>query len=224
MEAIHLDSKNVLILALTGTVLSGAWLAYKLKLFKSFSAINDEKKILLPSFLFLFSPFLFPFIFSHFMLPQSPGIYIILSAVVSGIMLLASNFINNNFQLEKDEKQRIWQEKSEQQKWYREKIYDCYRTSIQISTKILQEYLDIKVNEKVNNAVPEDKRMNLEKLILEFSSEFAIIISGYPNKNSEEFKEKIAKINESLHKEPWIVRNMITNIMEEDSRIKNINK
>jgi hypothetical protein len=224
MQTINPDSENILILALTGTVLSGTWLAYKLKLFKAFSTINDEKRILLPSFLFLFSPFLFPFIFSHYMLPESPGIYIVLSAVVSGIMLLTSNFINNKFQLEREAQQRIWQEKSEQQKWYREKNYDCYRTSIQLSTKILQEYLDIKVNEKVKNIVTEDKRMNFNKLILEFSSEFAIIIAGHPNKNSKEFKEKIDKINTSLDKEPWIVRNIITDIMEQDSRIKNINE
>ena len=224
MEAINPDSKNVLILALTGTVLSGAWLAYKLKLLKSFSAINDEKKILLPSFLFLFSPFLFPFIFNHYMLPQSPGIYIILSAIVSGIMLLTSNSINNKFQLKREEDQRIWQEKSEQQKWYREKIYDCYKTSIQLSTKILQEYSDIKLNEKVNNTVTADQRMNLTKLTLEFSSEFAMIISGYPNKESQEFKQKIAKIHKSLNEEPWILQNIITDVMEQDSRIKNINE
>jgi hypothetical protein len=224
MEAINIDSKNILILALTGSVLSGTWLAYKLKLFKFFSSINDDKKILLPSFLFLLSPFLLPFIFSHYMLPQSPGVYIILSAVVSGIILLISNYINNNFQLQREEQQRIWQEKSEQQKWYREKIYDSYRTSAQLVPRILQEYSDIKINQKLNSIVSEDKHMNLLKLTSEFSCEFALVIGGHPDKDSTEFKEKIAKIHKSLNEEPWNLLPMITEMMEHDSRIKNINK
>jgi hypothetical protein len=235
METINPESQNILVWALTGSVLSGTWLAYKLNLFKFLTIINinDEKKILLPSFLFLFSPFLVPFIFSHYMLSQSPnmlsqssapGSYVILSALVSGIILLTSNFINNKFQLEREEQQRIWQEKSDQQKWYREKIYDCYRTAAQLVPQILKEYSDIKINQKLNNIVSEDKHMSLLKLTSEFSCEFALLIAGHPDKNSIEFKEKTAKIHKSLNEEPWKLLPLITEMMEEDSRIKNINK
>src|SRR4028118_37885 len=220
MEPLNYESENILILALTGSILSGAWLAYKLKLFKFFIAINDERKILLPSFLFLLSPFLLPFIFTHNMLPQSPGIYIVLSAIVSGIMLITSNFINNNFQLEREKQQGIQQQENEHQKWYREKIYDSYRTSIQILTKIMQGRHEM----ETKSIFTEDEHINLEKLYLEFNSEFEIIIAGYPDKKSEEFKEKIANINEYMQKKPLIARIIITEMMEHDSRIKRVNK
>lgn len=220
MQTINPESKNILILALTGSILSGAWLAYKLKLFNCFSTINDEKKILVPSFLFLFSPFILPFIFSRYMFPQSPGIYIILSAIVSGIMLLTSNFINNKFQLKREEQQRIWQEKSEQQKWFREKIYDSYKISIQVLTKIIQERHEIDFGNMRN----QDKFINLNKLYLEFNSEFEIIMIDYPDKDSEEFKERYELMRKYMQENPSIARIYFTGIMKHDSRIKSMNK
>ncbi len=220
MEAINIGSENILILALSGSILSGAWLAYKLKLFRLFPTINDEKKILLPSFLFLFSPFLLPFIFSHYMLPQSPGIYIILSALVSGIILLTSNFINNKFQLEREEQQRTWQEKNKGETWYREKIYDSYKISIQTLTKMIQEDVEILILDNTNNVVTPDKGINRANLRWEFDAEFNIIKSGYPHKNYEEFKEKISRIEENLDKKPIVVRVIVLQLMEQDTRIK----
>jgi len=220
METINTGSENILILALTGSVLSGAWLAYKLKLFRLFPTINDEKKILLPSFLFLFSPFLLPFIFNHYMLPQSPGIYIILSALVSGIMLLTSNFLNNKFQLEREEQQRIWQEKNKRETWYREKIYDSYKISIQILTKMIQEDFTITILDNTNDIVSPDRRINRVNLRWEFDAEFSIIESGYPYKNYEKFKEKISEIEENLDKEPILTRVLVLQLMEQDTRIK----
>lgn len=221
MEIINSDSKNILILALTGSVLSGTWLVYRLKLFKFFTTINDEKKILLPSFLFLFSPFLLPFIFNHKnMLPQSPGIYIVLSAIVSGIMLITSNFINNKFQLEREKQQGIQQQESDHQKWYREKIYDSYRTSIQLLTKIVQG----RHERDTKSIFTEDEHINLEKLYFEFNSEFEIVIAGYPDKDSEEFKEKMANIRKYMQAKPLIARIIITEMMNHDSRIKNVSK
>ncbi len=220
MEPINYESENILILALTGSILSGAWLGYKLKLFKSFSTINDEKNILLPSFLFLVSPFLLPFVFTHNMLPQSPGIYIVLSAIVSGIMLITSNFINNNFQLEREKQQGIRQQENEHQKWYREKIYDSYKTSIRVLTKIVQERHEI----DTTGYSTQDKYINVEKLYHEFNSEFEMIMAGYPNKDSEEFKEKMANIRKYMQEKPLIARIIITEMMEHDSRIKNISE
>ena len=220
MQTINPESKNILILALSGSILSGTWLAHKLKLFNFFSTINDENKILLPSFLFLFSPFILPFIFSHYMFSQSPGIYIILSAIVSGIMLLTSNFINNKFQLEREEKQRLWQEKSEQQKWFREKIYDSYKTSIQLLTQIIQEQHEI----EFGNMRDQDKFINLNKLYLEFNSEFEIIMIDYPDKHSEEFKKIYELMRQHMQKKPSIARIYFTEIMKHDSRIKSMNK
>jgi len=220
METINTGSENILILALTGSVLSGAWLAYKLKLFRLLPTINDEKKILLPSFLFLFSPFLLPFIFNHYMLPQSPGIYIILSALVSGIMLLTSNFLNNKFQLEREEQQRIWQEKNKRETWYREKIYDSYKISVQILTKMIQEDFTITILDNTNDIVSPDRRINRVNLRWEFDAEFSIIESGYPYKNYEKFKEKISEIEENLDKEPILTRVLVLQLMEQDTRIK----
>ncbi len=57
------------------------------------------------------------------MLSQSPGIYIILVAVVSSSLLIINNFwitsINNNFQLEREKQQDLRQQESERQKWFR---------------------------------------------------------------------------------------------------------
>jgi hypothetical protein len=166
------------------------------------------------------------------MLSQSPGIYILLSSVISGILLLSSNYINNKFQLEREEKQRIWQEKSDQQKWYREKIYDCYIRAIQSLTKIIKEDFEIEIY--INNCSPEyfemdqdvfleSKRTNIGNLTWEFYADLNIIEAGYPDKDSKEFKEFNEKLNECLKKTPISVGVMITQLMENDSRIK-INK
>jgi hypothetical protein len=170
---------------------------------------------------------------------QSPSYYIILSgvvaAVISGFFSLWMNSIKDKSQLEREEKQHIrqlereeqqhiWQQKSDQQKWYREKIYDCYRTAAQLAPQIVQEYSDICLIKKAGKIVSEDKTMNLLKLTLEFSCEFGLLIAGHPDKNLTEFKEKIAKINKSLNEEPWNLLPMISEMMEHDPRIKNINK
>jgi hypothetical protein len=225
MEAINLDSENILILALTGSVLFGAWLAYKLKLF---STINDEKKILLPSFLFLLSPFLLPFIFSHNMLSESTGInYLLsgtLSSVITGVFLIINtqrmSSVNNNLQLEREEQQRIWQEKNNRETWYREKIYDSYKISIQTLTRMIQEDFTIAVLDNTNDTVTADKRINLVNLKWKFDAEFSIIKSAYPYKDYEEFKEKISMIEEHLDKTPIITRVIVLQLMEKDTRIK----
>jgi hypothetical protein len=154
------------------------------------------------------------------MLPQSPGIYIILSALVSGIMLLTSNFLNNKFQLEREEQQRIWQEKNKRETWYREKIYDSYKISIQILTKMIQEDFTITILDNTNDIVSPDRRINRVNLRWEFDAEFSIIESGYPYKNYEKFKEKISEIEENLDKEPILTRVLVLQLMEQDTRIK----
>ena len=158
------------------------------------------------------------------MLSQSPGIYIILAAVVSGVLLIINNLlvtsINNNFQLEREKQQGIRQQESERQKWYREKIYDSYRTSIQVLTKIVQGRHEMDTKSRFT----EDEHINLEKLYFEFNSEFEIIIAGYPGKDSEEFKEKMANIKKYMQEKPLIARVIITEMMEHDSRIKGVNE
>jgi hypothetical protein len=168
----------------------------------------------------------------------------ILSSVISGIMLLTNNYFNNKFQLKREEQQRIWQveqeqqqriwqEKSEQQKWYREKIYDCYRRANEILTKIIQEDFEIEVYQNNNFALSEvyyennqldptleNKRTKLGNLTWEFYTELNLIEAGYPEKNSNEFKEKINRINECLKKVPISVGPIIAELMENDSRIK----
>jgi hypothetical protein len=239
MEQINPDSENILILAVTGSVLSGIWLAYKLNLFKVISTI-DEKKILLPSFLFLISPFLFPFIFkiifNNNMLSQPTAINGgILGAVIAGIFLMINTqwmtSVNNKLQLEREEQQRtwqlerekqqrIWQEESDNKRWDREKIYDSYKTSIQVLTKIMQKQYELQTTYDVD----QDESINLEKLYFEFNSEFEIIRAGYADKDSEEFKEKMANIKKDLQVKPLLALTIITEMMENDSRIKVINK
>ena len=166
------------------------------------------------------------------MLSQSPGIYIILAAVVSGTLLIINNLlvtsIINNFQLEREKQQGIRQQESERQKWYREKIYDSYKTSFQVLVKIQQEELD-SVN-KLNDIFTKNTHIsNINKLILEFNIEFTMIIANHPDKNSEEFIDKLTKIDKSLRaatidksleEDSSKVRLIMIEIMENDSRIK----
>jgi uncharacterized membrane protein YhiD involved in acid resistance len=160
-----------------------------------------------------------------------------LAAIISGFILLVNNLVNNHlnnksqsereekqriWQLEREEQQRIWQEESEQKKWYREKVYDSYRASIQVLTKIIQ----MEIEMKKSSTIPEDKYTILSNLRIEFGSEFSIVITGHPDKESKEFIESINKIFEETFEKynPWIARDIINEIMENDSRIKNINK
>jgi hypothetical protein len=167
---------------------------------------------------------------------SQPVINVIIGALLSGILLIINSWWmswnNNKFQLEREEKQRawqlereeqerIWQEKNDQKKWYREKIYDSYRASIQVLTKIIQMETEI-----INTTLTEDKQLTLSNLHIEFGSEFSIVIAGHPDKNSTEFKENRSKIfDETFEKHrPWNAREIISKIMENDSRIKNINE
>jgi hypothetical protein len=177
-----------------------------------------------------------------------------LAAIISGFILLVNNLVNNHlnnksqskreekqhtrqlereeiqrsWQLEREKIQRSWQEKSEQQKWYREKIYDSYRASIKVLTKIIQikiEIRDISIVTGDNNTAIENKNATLSNLRIEFTSEFSIVIAGHPDKESEEFKKTTDKIyKETFGETPWLAGNIITKIMENDSRIKNINE
>jgi hypothetical protein len=157
------------------------------------------------------------------MLSQSPGIYIILAAVVSGTLLIINNLwltsINNKFQLEREKQQSIRQEESERQKWYREKIYDSYRSSI----KLLREMMQIQYEIEQNHMVSEAKGIEFHKLALELMSEFDIIIHSYPAQDFKEFEEKITEFTEHLETNTLRARSILNKIMENDSRIKNIN-
>jgi hypothetical protein len=162
------------------------------------------------------------------MLSQSPGIYILLGAVlgsiISGSLLIINTSVNNKFQLKREKEQHIWQEKSEQQKWYREKIYDSYKKLIQILTKIQQVKFQIE-KLKEDNFLPSQSRFTeLNNLYLEFNSEYSIIIAGHPDKDSEELYQKRGTIELSLKEQPLSVQNIITEIMIDDPRIKDINK
>ena len=158
------------------------------------------------------------------MLSQSPGIYIICAALISGFLTLASSLlitlISNRYQLEREKQQGLRQQESDRQKWYREKIYDSYQTSIQVLTKIIQQH---NTNKK-KAMMGVDHWIELENLYFEFQSVFQIIIAGYPEKDSEDFKEELNKINESLQEMPLLARYIVTSMMERDSRIKGLDK
>jgi sensor domain CHASE-containing protein len=155
---------------------------------------------------------------------SQPGLPIVLAAIISsilsGTLLIVSNIINNKFQLEREKQQGIRQQENDQKKWYREKIYDSYKTSIQVLTKIVQGRHEM----DAKNHATQDQYISLEKLYLEFNCEFEMIMAGYPDKNSEEFKEKMANIRKYIQEKPLFARIIITEMMEHDSRIKDINK
>jgi sensor domain CHASE-containing protein len=155
---------------------------------------------------------------------SQPGLPIVLAAIISsilsGTLLIINNIINNKFQLEREKQQGIRQQENDQKKWYREKIYDSYKTSIQVLTKILQERHEM----DTRNYASQDEYISLENLYFEFNSEFEMIIAGYPDKDSEEFKEKMAKIRKYMQEKPLIARSIITEMMQHDSRIKNISE
>jgi lipopolysaccharide export LptBFGC system permease protein LptF len=174
------------------------------------------------------------------MLPESPVNNVLLGALLSGILLIINNqltsWVNNKsqlereekqriWQLEREEKQRIWQEESNRKKWYREEIYDSYKTSIQILTKIIYIKYEMFTNRYADTATANQRENNLFKLYFEFTSEFYMITANHPDKDTEEFKEKITRINEeTMEKEPLMARVILIKIMEQDPRIKDINK
>lgn len=169
------------------------------------------------------------------MLSPSTGINFLLSgvlaAVISGIILTINNFwvssINNKFQLEREKQQRIWQEESDQKKWYREKIYDCYRRAIQVLTQMVQENAEISFYDDMDNSesITLNKRIGLAKLSWEFFAELAIIKAGYPDKDSKEFKDEINKIEVYINNNEFITAQVIiTEMIEHDSRITNVSK
>jgi hypothetical protein len=163
------------------------------------------------------------------MVSQSPGIYILLAAVLSSVSLLINNWINHKFQLERENQQRIWQQESEKQKWYREKIYESYRNSIHILTKIIQAKFPAKLRSEYDDSYNEDYDLELtvllKNLYFEFTSEFSIILVGHPYKDSKELNEIIGEIlDESMEKNPFMARVVMTRMMESDPRIKDVNK
>jgi hypothetical protein len=150
----------------------------------------------------------------------------VISSIISGVIVTFNNYrmtsVNNKFQLEREKKQHIWQEERENRRWYQEKTYDSYKKLIRALTNIIQLQTEIKDNEDVTK----DEYSNFRNLYVEFRSEFTMIMINHPNKNSKEFKEKKVEIfNEALDldKDPELALEMITQIMENDSRINIVN-
>jgi hypothetical protein len=171
---------------------------------------------------------------------QSPNIYVLLSGILAALIAGIFSVWNNERQriwqlereqeqhirqLEREQQQRIWQEESNRKKWYREEIYDSYKRSIQILTKIIYIKYEMFTNRYADTATANQRENNLFKLYFEFTSEFYMITANHPDKDTEEFKEKITRINEeTMEKEPLMARVILIKIMEQDPRIKDINK
>jgi len=154
--------------------------------------------------------------------PNSP---LIVAAAISGIVLIIVTLINNIFQLNREKKQRNYQEKSDKQKWYREKIYDCYKKCFEILIKIQQEQFERINNNKNNNNIDADKNTNnIYILIAEFYLEFLMIKVDHPDKDSKKFNEHLNMLDEFIGKNSWIVRAIVSEMMKNDSRIKDVNK
>ncbi len=148
------------------------------------------------------------------------GIYIcfgtVLGSLISGGLLIINNSRNNEFQLERENQQRIWQEESERHKWFREKTYESYRKTIEILTNIIQLL-------ETPHENTSDNKQKIFNLYFDFSSEFYIIIAGHPNKNSEKINNvKIIEILEMVDKNPIVARNKMIEIMQQDPRIKDV--
>ena len=157
------------------------------------------------------------------MFPLESGVYVGIGTVLGSLIAGGFVMINNNLQLKRERDQRIWQEQSDRQNWYREKIYDAYSRSIQVLTKILQCKWEIECSDEFDEKVISDRQLALNKLTLEFLSEFITTVSGYPPcKNPEEIKEKMSSIQENLNLNPSLSRTLITEIMEQDSRINGV--
>ena len=155
---------------------------------------------------------------------SQPGLPIVLAAVISsilsGTLLIVSNVINNKFQLEREKQQGIRQQESDLKKWYREKVYDSYSKISQLLTEMMQ----IEFEVKNNYMTSENQSIKAYRLSLELMSEFERIVYGYPAEEFEEFEKKIDEFNKHLATNSIQAKGIIIEIMENDSRIKNINK
>jgi len=157
---------------------------------------------------------------------ENSGIYIcfgtVSSSLITGFLLMKSNSRNNSknndFQLKRENEQRIWQEENERKKWYREKVYDSYRKSIHVLTKIVQAKFESQYYTTIN------QHIQLYNLYWEFISELTIITANHPDKNLTDFQEEIAKIKDVAMEETIYAQLMITQLMELDSRIKDVSK
>ena len=151
------------------------------------------------------------------------GIYIcfgtVLGSLISGGLLLINNSRNNDFQLKREREQIIWQEESDKQKWYREQIYDTYRKAIHLLTKIIQSGYEMQ-----NYGVTPDRVRDINNLYVEFGTEFYIIVMSHPDKDCEKFKEKSDEILDFKNTQPTFARLGMIEIMENDPRIKDVNK
>jgi hypothetical protein len=90
MQTINSDPNSILISASIGLFLSGTWLFYNLDLFR-FININDEKKILIPSFLFITLPFLFPFLFTHPLPGALPSLLPVTTFIIGQLLAESNN-------------------------------------------------------------------------------------------------------------------------------------
>ena len=94
----------------------------------------------------------------------------------------------------------------------RKNLYFLYK-----NTSNFNQHYKVRIND------PTLSSLNMIELFIEFDSELSLIISGHPDKHSNKFKEKIFEIRKSFEPEPWVGRDTLIEIMEEDSRIRIIN-
>ncbi|MEG4589714.1 hypothetical protein QUA54_31535 [Microcoleus sp. MOSTC5] len=167
------------------------------------------------------------------MFPLESGVYVgigtVLGSLISGVLVMRNNSKNNEFQMERENQQRIWQEESERRKWYREKLYESYRNSIHILTKVIQAQYKSQFTSEYDDSYNPEHDLDLELLIknlyFEFSSEFSLIIVGHPDKETKEINGLTTIIIEKgVFRDPFTLRELITEIMEKDPRIKDVNE
>ena len=151
------------------------------------------------------------------------GIYIcfgtVLGSLISGGLLLINNSRNNDFQLERERQQRIWQQESDRQNWYREKIFEFYIVSIQTLKKSIQ----VQYSNTYSEGSDESDTL-LNNIYCEFMSEFALVLIGHPSKDNDVVKALVKEILDIALKDPLSARALIIKMMEEDPRINAVNK
>ena len=153
-----------------GLILSLSVIAFKFDLHKKVR-INDEKGILLPSFFFLVSPFLFSFLFNISLLSilnDNKIISSIITILTTTTSIYTANFLLDGFRESKkvQEKAKLFLYKLRESRNYLLLIKDEIKSSKNLNNYI---YFGLSANESVNllldNKVPDDLSIFDESLI-----------------------------------------------------------
>lgn len=142
---------------------------------------------------------------------NSQGYQIVIAAVIGGGISLLTTWLNNKFQLRREEQQWLRQQEAERQKWYREQLYEIYKECISCLTKVSNCY-DFASFEDFEWCVEAEKYLNL-------------LLVNHQDKYSEPFYRLMEQITEftSCPEIPrelaTSLKNTVCSMMADDERI-----